>query len=216
MNVTESIVGIIKESTAQSVLVEAAHVYGYQTLEEMHLHGAQIGAKVVSLVNDLGLAAKAMLFVDDYNWHQQPSPKSYIQNPETFHNAYLEKGFKIDTFAHEAILAAQAEAWVTSYIAEGIFKVNKKGVFLPLGHDGILWIVKKNHLNEAKFTCEALDALCYINKSKLADLLITVLPVHYTKQQDRTKLLLKKLGYRLPILNIYFEENGDLNLDFEY
>ncbi len=171
----EQFIEIISRTQARHVLVEAAHVYGYESFGPEHFHGAQIGAEVLQMTADLGLSCSSILFVDDYNRHKSLTPEAYINNPDVFKAAITEQGFVPDALVFEKAFAAEAEVWAIQLTSAGLFKTNKKGIFLPLGGDGLLWIAKKES-SGYHFTCEALDALCYLHKAKQADLLVTVLP----------------------------------------
>lgn len=207
---------IIGKTNASHALVEAAHVYVYQKVTTEHLQSAAIGAVAVNAIASAGTHVEAMLFVDDYNIHEPVGPESYEHNKETYMTRIGEQGYLPSLFLWEKAVAQEAPQWLAAALEDKRIKQNKKGIFLPLGSQGVLWLAKADNLG-MHYSCDALDALAYVKKSHLgADLLVTVLPEGYRSQQSKTRQVLSALGYSLPIVNIYFDPEQNIQVEFHY
>lgn len=230
MNKIESqIETVLKDISAKSgnAVVEAGHIYANKTASLEQKAGLQIGALVGEKFSDLGLNITTMLFVDNYNVPEN----NLLTAVNSCLSAGVEAGFPIDNVVYEKeiVTSGKAQKLIDELVSEvGIQSVitRKNRIRLLVGRqkDGrhkypLDLKVKKDFLNEWKYTCELIDAALYLEKASMTNngLLVTVLPIGYRFQQGRAKDILKTLNFGAPILNIYYHGNPqEIEVDFDY
>lgn len=220
-----------------NALVEAGHIYAGEGVTPEAKLGMSVGKHVAMVLGDFGFSVQKMLFVDDYNnLPQHPDIATPVRMGV---QACSQAGFSIDHVAFESELIPQADKLIGK-IAE-----KDGGIHLAVGKARIKLLAdrqpdgtysrsvdlgvfrdKNGEKPEPTYTCAALDAACYVEKSGLVGnggLLVTVLPKSYITQQSETKAVLKAAGIKLPILEIYYGGSGEeieglgrLSIDFDY
>jgi hypothetical protein len=193
---------------AVTACVEAAHIYSDESPDVTHELAAKVGASTCLALANLGVEVSGLLFVDDYN------PSSFDLDLEKYMGMLNAQGFPVSKVVMESSLQNYACCLVDELEANGMTKRKKDGKVYLLGGSQIL--LKKSDLLGNKPACDVLDAAFYINKSEEAGLCVTVLPFDYREQQEKVKELLKILGYEISILNVYFNQEGEVDLDFNY
>ena len=68
----------------------------------------------------------------------------------------------------------------------------------------------------ATSACAALDAALYIKKNEDAGICVTVLHTEWKGQQNAVKKVLSALGKDIPILEVYYTDEGEIEIEFDY
>lgn len=200
---------ILPVSEFSTALVEAGHIYAGEAPDDEVKMGLQIGVAVKETLKELGMVVGTMLFVDDYNGRGSGQETLEVIQP------VLEStGFLPDSVVFEKDLVPAA-----SQLKYNLPKVKSgpKGSFAVHGSE-IIYLERQDMFGDTKYTCQALDAALYMQKaeSALGGLLVTVLPASYKDQQNATKALVREAGCQAPILNVYFDKEGKIMVDFDY
>lgn len=194
----------IKEyaAPAQTVIVEAAHIYADKEPGMEQQAGARWASEVLA---SLKQSTHKTLLVDDIH---VTSPKLDI----AFYKAWLEKqGYPVDEVVLESVLkpdAYQVLAQVKESVPSKKIAVSKE----TKGSEG-LWTQagKVPLLVAGQPSCCLLDAAFYMRKFQTGELCITVLPFkgdqNYVEQQQQTLALLKKVKPDIQVVNIFFNPN---------
>ena len=193
--------------------VEAGHIYADEIPSLSHEVGAIVGAKVSIALENMGILVKKMLFIDDYN------AQSNTLDLENNQSLLSEHGFVADRLIMESSLVSDAEKVIAELEQGSLTEINKHGAV----------ILKKNHKKDKEVVlrkspemgttpaCVALDTALYIKKQEEeAGICVTVLHSEWKSQQNAVKKVLKALGKDLPILEVYYTDEGDIEIDFEY
>ncbi|MBL7150907.1 hypothetical protein ISS86_03175 [Candidatus Microgenomates bacterium] len=213
----------------KSVCVEAAHVYVGESFSEEHKLGAEIGADILAHLADLGIKSCAMLFIDDLPEHnKQLNPGCYSQDPEGFQASLNDHGFCPEKFVLESSLVQGAQILINKLEFKGIAKSRKRKSyaigerrkvfprFAPSAPGGGLFYLERvDMFNDTTPVCAVLDAALYLEKLRESDVCITVLSDSYKKEQERAKFLVRALGNKQTIINVYFNEEGEIDIDFD-
>lgn len=202
------------QEKSDAVIIEAAHIYSYETTGLEHKIGAHLANTVSQLLWLKGLKAEDWLFVDDYNKQKPCCDRTIFQEEEkteqildvNTHIRIIKKfGFNPAKIVYEAALVASASELLKLLHAKDAVKENKTGWFtLKKGRE-----VRLYHPDNDKYSCELLDACLYLDKLASAERCITILgqsSCHsYVNQQNQTFLILDKLGVDTkPISLVYF------------
>lgn len=207
-------IGVVNDALGQRpvVCVEAGHIYTDEVPTQSHETGASVGSKVSALLGEMGFDVQKMLFVDDYNAQSSDLDLGSYQDLISCH------GFTPEVTVMESTLVQEAEEIVTSLQEQGLTEENRNGAV----------ILKKSYKREKDIVlrkspamgfmsgCAALDAALYLRKSKTAELCVTVLHREWKDQQASVKKILKALGKEIPILEVYYNDEGDIEVDFDY
>lgn len=191
---------------AETVVVEAAHIYADKEPGDEQRIAAQIAAQV-----SVGLAARARkaLLIDNLNVAQNTLNK----------DAYLAQlsawGFIPDDVFMETDLVSgvtESGGLIDTIRQRRLVKIkNGEGLtkrFWNQDKGEMLTLVKK----DGTPTCPALDALLYKRKSSLGSACVTILPLSYADQQTATQTIMQKAGISIPVANLYFDPTGGRTL----
>jgi hypothetical protein len=199
---------IVTGISATSVNVEAGHFYSDLQLREIDVMGIRIGNNVVSLMQELGLHVGRCVLVDDFHAEDIYTTSNLQQ--------MAGHGFLPDVVYMEGSFQDQARSLLTTLEQRGHVK-EKKGRKL-LKADNIPMLQKEN----GDLSCSILDAAVYIAKhDTFGGIQVTVLPEedegkNYRRQQSYTKAILEKAGVSIPILDVFYDIDGTVSVDFDY
>lgn len=220
-----SVSQLVSDSGFTSIVMEAGHFYvdptGFESSDNAIVHeiSATIGVMASNNLRKLGMNIMTLLFVDDLHAHKPQTPESVTHTLDTKLEQYDNLGFQPDKIIFETALKEDALNFVGELPPERIKKKKKQVIFKrfdPLGKwEGNITLIDEF----GKPSCALLDAVLYQKKSQLINqkgICITVLPLEYSSQQDKTKIILQSAGYKIPILNIYFTTDKKLSVDFDY
>lgn len=187
---------------AETVVIEAAHIYADQEPGDEQKIGAQIAAQISA-----GLEARARkaLLIDNLNVAKSTlSKEAYLAQLKAW-------GFIPDDVFMETDLVAgvtEAGGLIDVIKQRRLVKVkNGEGLtkrFWDQDQEKMIGLVKKDGIP----TCPALDALLYKRKSSLGQACVTILPGTYADQQIATQSIMKKAGISVPIANLFFNQTG--------
>lgn len=192
--------------------VEAGHIYTDETPSLSHEIGAMVGANFCTELERMGIVVQRMLFVDDYN------ATSNDLNLADYSSLLSKHGFAVDRTVMESTLREDAEKVIARLQASSMAELNRNGAV----------ILKKNQKREKTIVlqkssstgggpaCAALDAALYLLKAREAGLCVTVLHQQWKDQQEGVKKVLKALGENVPILEVYYSDDGDIEVEFDY
>jgi|SRR3989344_3949917 len=195
-----------------AVIVEAAHIYTDEEPTIKHAMGAEIGGKVASFFTQMGIDVQRMLFVDDFNAHNQD-----LDLP-SYQRMISERGFSPDLLVMESTLEEEADSIVRSLQDNGHTEINKHGaVILKKPYKRAKEIVlKKSPGRGETAACAALDAALYIRKNERAGISVTILHEEWREQQEDVRRVLEALGVDIPVLEIYYDDEGEVEVEFDF
>lgn len=194
------------------VCVEAGHIYTDESPTIRHEIGAIVGKNVSNILEGLGVQVQRMLFVDDYH------PTTHSLDLDSYQKLLAERGFVADKVVMESSLNDAAEDVITLLQDKSLIDVKKNGAI----------ILKKTHKKEKDIVlrkspemggapaCAALDTALYLKKSESTGVCVTILHDEWKEQQSGVKKVLKALGKDIPILEVYYSDYGDIEVDFDY
>lgn len=200
--------------TTSTALVEAGHIYAGLQPEATEVMGLEIGSHITSVLSELGMNVSTMLFVDDYN---------RVGDIDSTIRSSISSGHDLGFFPEQIVLekdlVLRAEELIVKLSGTGATVTRKSRVRFLVGRskDG-----RYDYFIDLKvgpkYTCEVLDAALYLEKAEKTNngLLVTVLPDGYKGQQKRTKELVRAVGCNAPILNVYYDKTGKIEVDFDF
>lgn len=186
---------------AESVIIEAAHIYADKQPGGEQKVGAQIAAQISAGLNAM---TRRVLLIDDYNIGQK------TLDIDAYVAAVSGWGFIPDDLFMESDLVTEAPFLVDRIRNRKSTKLKNwegSGVRFWTPH-GIVGLIKP----DGRPTCPALDALLYEKKATLGSACVTVLPIEYSTQQQATQSVMGKAGISIPIANLYFDQRGGRTL----
>lgn len=187
-------------------VVEAGHIYTDETPGVAHQLSAGIGGKILRECARIGIEAKGMLFVDDYN------AEAFNVDLHGYVSSLAACGFPVSRIVMESSMQEGAESVIGQLAGLGLIK-NKKDKRTVYPHNEGEVLLRKSEKAGGGPACDALDSALYIHKATNLDLLcITVLPESYRPQQVRVGRVLAALNTRIPILNVFFTDRGEVNM----
>jgi hypothetical protein len=176
-------------------IVEAGHYYQVNGPSALSVKGWEVGKEFVANQADAELA----LFVDDY--HQE---QTFIEPGDTFFDrevaAQTAQTFydEADHVFSESVFAEMAPQKIGELLEDGLVKL-KKGVLSVGGvHLGYL---PDSEISTFSPACVFLDYMLLIEKTKLGENQVTILPETYSKQQAQLSTVISKLV--VPKLAVY-------------
>lgn len=183
---------------ADTVVVEAAHIYADKEPGEEQKIGAQIAAQISA-----GLAARARkaLLIDNLNIAQNILDKdAYLSQLKAWgfepDDVFMEKDM-VEGVLEEGGLIDKIKENKSAKIKNGDGLT--KRIWTP---DGMIGLVKPNGIP----TCAALDAVFSYRKSLIGQGCVTILPESYIDQQKTTQEILTKAGISISIANLFFNQ----------
>lgn len=207
-----------------SASVEVGHFYvdptNYenQDNDDIHALSLDIGTTLVHNLKNSGISVSTLLFIDDLHTSDKYNSTSLDSIVDTHLAEYKSQGFIPDQIVYETTLIQDAYK-----ILHKLPKIEKKsnGSMLLKQFDSEGSYVNRFRLLDASGnpSCALLDATLYEHKWNMQQnqgVCITVLPINYEDQQNKTKYVLKQAGIFVPILNLYFDSQGILSVDFDY
>lgn len=200
----EQLSQVINPNSYKYALVEAGHFYGDKPLNSEQQLGVMVGQTVINALTDMGLQVTPCLLIDDYN-----APDIYgVENLE----ALKEKGFVPSVIYRERSMIPRANSILSQLEIANKTKIRRGAKYFK---DGFKILVSE----QGKYSCALLDAALYAEKYQdFGGVCVTILPDTYTYriQQQTTKSILKGCDVVVPILNVYFKQDGLVSLDFDY
>jgi len=208
----ETIQTLTAQSQNRLVCVEAGHIYTDETPNELHEVGARVGANVCTVLENMGIKIQKMLFIDDYN------AESHDLNIGDYQELLSKCGFSADKLVMESSLENDAIQIIDDLEKIFLIEENKNGsLILKKGHKREKEIVlRKSPSMGATPACVALDTALYLKKYEEAGLCVTILHSIWKDQQKGVQKVLKALGKELPILSIFYSEEGEIEVDFDF
>ena len=208
----ENIKSLVAGMERPAVVVEAAHIYTDEQPTRKHEQGAEIGGRVASFLAGMGLDVQRMLFVDDLNAHSQDLDLSSYQS------MISERGFSPDVLIMESTLQEDADEIIRSLQDTGHTETNKHGaIILKKPYKRAKEIVlKKSPGRGETAACAALDAALYLKKREGAGISVTVLHEEWREQQEDVRRVLEALGVDIPVLEIYYDDEGEVEVEFDF
>ncbi|MBI2572360.1 hypothetical protein HYV86_00710 [Candidatus Woesearchaeota archaeon] len=195
-------------SLEDKVIVEAAHIYTYEKPGLDHFKSAQIGARMCDYFRNLGAQVTPLLFVDDYNTRFEQ--KDEVLDVEKYVKQITKAGFEPQRIVYEKDLVPQAQEYLEQLIQEGYAKQHPNGSMILVKGN-----VKLYDPTIERYSCSLLDASLYAQKLSEAAACVTILPKEYEKQQDATKLILKKLGFDTGGIHMVYYHTATRHLSVE-
>ncbi len=204
--------GLPNVGQTPTICVEAGHIYTDETPSLKHEIGAMVGAKVSSLLEEMGFSVQRMLFIDDYN------AVSNDLDIGSYQSLLQGHGFAPEVTVMESSLTQNAQEIVETLEKQGLTEENRNGtVVLKKGHKREKDIVLKKSPGMGLVpSCAALDAALYLKKFETVGVCVTVLHQEWKGQQEGVKKVLNALGKSIPILEVYYTDDGDIEFDFDY
>lgn len=201
-----------KQRQRPVVCVEAGHIYTDEVPALKHEVGAIVGSKISKLLEGMGVQVQRMLFVDDYNVEHNSLDLDAYQSMLSKH------GFTPDRLIMESLLLGDAEDVISALEQKSLTEKNKKGAVIlkkncKKENDIVL---RKSPERGALPACAAIDTALYLKKHETAGICVTVLPVEWRGQQDGVRKVLYALGKDLPILEVYYSDDGEIEIEFDY
>lgn len=194
------------------VCIEAAHIYMDEEPTLRHEIGAMVGARLATIIEEMGFPVERMLFIDDYNASSQDLDIG------AYRQLISEHGFASDTLVMESSLVEQADHVIALLEQQGMTEVTKQGATILKKNykkDSTI-VLKKSPDRGAIPACAALDAALYLRKYEQSGICITVLHEEWKGQQDGVKKVLQTLGANIPIFEVYYNDVGDVDVEFDY
>lgn len=195
---------------ANSVVVEAAHIYANKQPGLEQQKGAYLASKVCS---GLTIPVTRILLIDDFNVSARSlDTKDYL--------AWLaDQGYAPDEVVMESDLIPSAQELLKE-IKEIVpakklsaprydpWQVNGAlGLWTPVGKVPLLTA-------GGRPSCALLDASFYLIKSKKGSVSFTILPYEYSPQQAATFAILSRINRFVPVVNLYFQiDNPNITIE---
>lgn len=208
----QAITGVYADKQRPKVCVEAAHIYTDEVPGFKHQLGAVIGANVCRILGGMGVDVQRMLFVDDFN------AVSNDLSLSEYGEFIGEHGFTPDIVVMESTLVDDANRLIGQLEEAGLTERNRNGATVLKKNnkrDKDIVLVKSPIMGSIP-ACNALDAALYLRKFETAGVCVTILDKQWQDQQNSVKKVLKALGKDIPILEVYYLENGEIEVDFDY
>lgn len=218
----------IENCAASSVVIEAGHVYQYETLENEDLVAsleAQFNQAMIleSHLRQRGVAVSRMLFIDDYNPHPETGEMHQHLDEVAYFKLAEAHGYGPFQVVYESDMAPLAEALIDHMLhVQGIAKVEEEA-----GDDRRILLQHRNiELKRGdKVSCAALDAaLCLVKYAFVAESSVNALPPvphveqsdnlesfsYQTQQRKTRKILYEHLNTRvLPFFNVFVSSEAE-------
>lgn len=209
----------VKNTGARSVAIEAAHVYCYDSLDDPDLCEsivlqARFAAHLAHSLEENGISARQILFIDDYNPNPASSDAADQQRLDIDQFIALTEsaGYRPGMILREGDMVSLAESMISAMDAQGlvvhdtgsdereVLYLNRGRVELYRGEDNMV-------------SCAMLDAaLTLVKLSYLGEGVINILPrrpenneFSYKSQQRKMRNIVgEHLNARaLPIINLF-------------
>ncbi|MEK7672326.1 MAG: hypothetical protein AAB373_00430 [Patescibacteria group bacterium] len=198
----------LEKLKARKVVVESAHIYGYENPGMEHYLQMRVAAMLVKILREGGREVVNTLFIDDLHSHGSIG----FDVPTYIREAAL-RGWDIDELYYESDMRELAGHIVTTLEALGkvVDKDNKRVL-----DRGKVDLIKPNLRKDPEPSCALLDAAFTSLKLRKhgAQAIVNILPEGhgYKQQQHNTRTILRAaLGQEdLPFLNLFvnLERNG--------
>lgn len=232
--VTQQINQILSTHNLSSAYVEMGHFYVDHSYlpnqdTEMHSQGIDFGTYLVDDLKQHGIKVSTMVFIDDLHTTRYFNHQDIPTLVDNRLAEYKSRGFEPDITVYEKSLVDPAKKLMLVLLEKDAERKNKKKILQTVPESKVIFM--KHFDSQGSFdrfhllngygipTCELLDAALYIEKNKMMSeggICMTVLPVSYQNQQYRTKAILKQAGIAIPILDLYFDKEGTLSVDFDF
>lgn len=197
----------------QVVCVEAGHIYTDETPSLTHEIGAMVGSEYCKALERIGIQVQKMLFIDDFN------AKSQDLDIDSYTGILAKHGFMPDSIIMESSLFESAQDVISQLEAREMIDVNRHGAIILKKYDKKekdIVLQKSPNMGGAP-ACAALDTALYLKKYEDSGICLTVLPTEWKGQQNGVKKVLKALGKKVPIIEVYYTDEGDIEVeDFDY
>ena len=207
--------------TGGSVVLEAAHFYVQDGLNEQALVGARVALDLIELMTCFnGINPMKMLFVDDVvNKKAEMNPA--VSFGQIIHSTVVpgaiailgNMGYLPDSIVMESDLINQGNNNIQDLLSRGLAKTHKGLAMLKTG-----WIRLQGKAGDASIpSCETLDATLYTRKLGSYGGAITVLPNGYQVQQGKTRSVLQAISevHKPNVLVVYHNKKAEI-VDMDY
>ncbi len=185
-----------------TAVIEAGHFYANQSLTQEQLSGIDVGKTMIKKLNELGFQTIPCILIDNYNAVDTKSESNLVEIQGYDYNPKLVLWEK-DAVPYSISL-------LESLKQNDKTKEKKGNMYLKEGFS-----ILQN--KDGKYSCALLDAGLYVMKFDLySGICVTVLPESYKSQQETTKRILKGTGQEIPIINIYYKEDGENQTDQQF
>lgn len=198
---------VLDQLGAKKIVLEAAHIYGYEAPGIDHYKQMRLAAKLKAVLEARGIEVVSSLLIDDFH-----SDGKIDFDMERYVQEALVRGWPIDEVYFESDMAGIATVMIDTLDELG--KVLDTDAARVLSHAKI-HLLKRNKHGVLEPSCAALDAAftCLKLGKHNADAIINILPGNsgYRRQQYNTRSILRGvLGQQtLPFLNFYVSLESD-------
>lgn len=214
-------VDIFCQKAGGAVVLEAAHFYVQDGIDESVLSGAKVALDLIELMAGFnGVNPVKMLFIDDVvNKKEEMDGK--VSFGQIMHSTIVpgaieilsNLGYPPDKVVMESDLIDQGNRNIQYLLAKGLAKPHNGLAMLKSG-----WIRLQGKAGDQSIpSCETLDATLYAQKLGSFGGAITVLPHGYQAQQGKTRSVLHAIsGIQKPnVLVVYHNKKAEIS-DLEY
>lgn len=223
----------IRNSQAASVVIEAAHVYCYDTLDDPDLCESivlqsQFAASLSESLEEAGIATKQILFIDDYN----PNPNSNNESDQQrldvhqFIDLTRNAGYQPEMILREGDMVPLAKQIIRAMDLQSLVahdttevtdeSIKNEALYLSRGH------VELYRAEDDMVSCAMLDAaLTLLKLQYLGESVVNVLPrrpenneFSYKNQQRKMRNIVgEHLNARvLPVANLFVGQGDQVPL----
>jgi len=194
-----------------SVNLEAGHFYSDIPLRPIEEQGIKIGVSVAGALNDIGIHVTPIVLVDDFHAPDTHTTPNLLKMSEL--------GFVPARVFKEAEYVDEAMRIFGDIKDRGKVRYRSGKNVHSLRAEGNPDLIKAN----GDQSCSLLDAAVYsVRHRELGGICLTVLPLtdgsrNYERQQDYVIKILQASGREIPILNVFYNEEGEITVgDFDF
>ena len=205
----EQLIQIPKLTTFNHALVEAGHFYGNSELDELEIMGVEIGIDTVNALKNIGIRVTPVVLVDNFHADDEYT-SSNLERMQTLgyvpEVVYEEQKFEDDAWELFDVLKKKNKVKTRT---SGTQNLRAENVPQLVSSDGVL-------------SCSILDAAIYKRKhAEFGGICVTILPEedadrNYVRQQSYTRAILTAADISIPILNVFYSDEGNIHVDFDY
>lgn len=201
---------LVRTSSDQKpkLIIEAAHAYTCDEVNEEHVKGAAIGGHLSRLFSAIGYDVTNVLFIDDYNPKFEGKPE--ILNISEYLEIIAEKGYIPDKIFYESQMISGVEKVLQKLDNNRLLYSHGKNLYFPKGkgaNGSGIYLVE-----DGKYKCALLDSVFTLQKLEMGDVVFNVLEKKWKSQQKNMKKLVDGVlgkGYSSSnIFNHFFHVNG--------
>lgn len=224
----ESIIAHIDRTPLSPVVIEAGHYYVDQTFSPLgkeDINMATLGASLAGKLKDrLRKPVSLWWFVDELHINLKTQTNNGLNGTEHFdvRKRYRENGFSPHVVVFESEPALQNEALeLVSRIPIDRVQKYRKGISLIRGYGLSNYILceRDKHGGLTTPKCSLIDAALYLRKWRVTEeegICVTILPDVYRDQQATTRLILDSIGFSVPVMSVFFDQDHKITYDANF